>query len=129
HDQPIKTAQDGARYFGIEPGQTASTLIVKTDNQFYVVICSGQRGRVNFAEIPALQGSGTVQLASADEVKQATGCAVGSVPLAGHSLPCIVDKLLFRYPYVYGGTGDPLATLKIPPAALEQVNHVVSFFE
>jgi len=30
----------------------------------------------------------------------------GQVPLIGHDLPCIIDNRIFKYSFVYGGTGD-----------------------
>ena len=68
-----------------------------------------------------------LKLANPKEVQQITGCTVGSVPLVGLSLPCIVDKQLNPYPWIYGGTGAPTSTLKIIPAALERLNKVIAF--
>jgi len=79
--------------------------------------------------ISSLLSSENLKMAAPEEVKQVTGCAVGSVPLVGHSLPCIIDRMLSHHPFVYGGTGSPTSTLKIKPADLERVNHVVAFFE
>lgn len=36
HDVPIFTAQEGAKNFGISVGQTAPTLILKTDKGFFL---------------------------------------------------------------------------------------------
>jgi hypothetical protein len=30
----------------------------------------------------------------------------GQIPLIGHNLPCIIDKRIFKYKFVYGGTGN-----------------------
>ena len=38
HKVPIHTAQEGAAYFGISIGQTAPTLILKTDKGFFALI-------------------------------------------------------------------------------------------
>ena len=48
HDKEIYSAQEGADYFGIDIGQTAPTLILKTDKGFYSLIISGDYGRVDF---------------------------------------------------------------------------------
>ena len=126
HDKQIRTAQEGADYFGIEIGQTAPTLVLKSEKGYFAMIVSGNRGRVNLEEVAAILGCKQLKMANPKEVQQVTGYTVGSVSLV-ISLPCIVDKELFRYSFIYGGTGDPLSTLKIAPAALEKVNQVVAY--
>ena len=126
HDTPILTAEDGARYFGINVGQTAPILIIKTDKGFFALIISGDRGKVDFSEVAGVLGCNKVKLAGAKEVQKVTGYEVGSVSMVGHNLPCIFDTRLFRYPHVYGGTGKATCTLKINPYDLEKINKVVA---
>lgn len=129
HESPLRTAQEGARYFGIDIGQTAPILILRTDEGYSALIVSGDRGKVDFEQVSQVLGCKTVKLASAGEVKKVTGYDVGSVSLVGHSLPCVLDKRLYRYASVYGGTGEPTSTLKIDPKALETLNQVVAVIE
>jgi len=126
HDTPILTAEEGARYFGINVGQTAPTLIIWTDKGFFALIISGDRGRVDFSDVAGVLGCKKVRLAGAKEVQKVTGYEVGSVSLVGHNLPCIFDTRLLRYPSVYGGTGKATCTLKIDPYDLEKINKVVA---
>lgn len=51
HKNLLRSAQEGAEYFNIDIGQTAPTLIVKTDIGFFVIIVSGSRGRVDFKQV------------------------------------------------------------------------------
>lgn len=127
HEKQIRTAQEGAEYLGIEIGQTAPTLVLKSEKGYFAMIVSGDRGRINLEEVTGMIGCNQLKMATPKEVQQITGYTVGSVSLVT-SLPCIVDKGLFRYPFVYGGTGEPVSTLKIAPNALEKINHVVAFF-
>lgn len=129
HEKPILSAQEGAVYFQIEIGQTAPTFIIKADDQFFALILSGRRTRIDFKQIAKLIGCEQAQLAEKSEVKGKTGFAVGSVPLVGHALPCLLDKNLFSYAFVYGGSGLATRTLKISPQALLQVNQVIGFIE
>ncbi len=129
HEKIIRSAQDGARFFGIEIGQTAPTLIVKTEQGFFALILSGKRGRVDFAEVSGILGCKQVEMATSKEVLQVTGCTVGNVPMLGLGIPCVVDKQLFEYQVIYGGTGDPNSTLKISPAALTELNNIVAVWE
>ncbi|HJV45860.1 MAG TPA: YbaK/EbsC family protein [Bacillota bacterium] len=128
HEKEILSAQDGADYFSIEIGQTAPTLIIKTDKGFFALVVSGNRGKVNFDEIAEVLDCREVKLASGKEVKKVTGFEVGSVPLIGLNLPFVIDKNLYRYPFIYGGTGVRTCTLKIIPQALEELNSVELIF-
>lgn len=129
HEKSILSAQDGADYFGIEIGQTAPSLIIKTDKGFFALIVSGSRSKVDFDEVAETLGCSHVKLASGKEVKKVTGFEVGSIPLVGLNLPYIIDKNLYRYPFIYGGTGERSCTLKIEPQALEELNHVEALID
>lgn len=128
HEALIHSAQDGANYFGIHIGQTAPTLVIKTEKGFYGLIVSGNRGKVDFDEISKGLGCQQAKLASAKEVQQITGFSVGSVSMVCLSIPCIIDEQLDDYDFIYGGTGDPAYTLKIEPQALRELNQVVWTF-
>jgi len=129
HEKPILSREDGPKVLGIEVGQTAPTLILKTDQGYAVCIVSGGRDKLDFEKIADLLGCGKVKLASPKEVREVTGFEVGRVPLVGLDLPCVLDKRLFNYDFVYGGTGQSTCTLKIEPQALHQLNRVVAEFE
>jgi prolyl-tRNA editing enzyme YbaK/EbsC (Cys-tRNA(Pro) deacylase) len=128
HDKPILTREDGSKYFGIDVGQTAPTLIIKTDKGFVALIISGSRGNINFDQIVRMQNCKNAKLASPKEVKKITGFCVGSVALIGLNLPCLIDKSLFNFDFVYGGTGNPTSTLKIQPQALIELNSISGLF-
>lgn len=129
HESPIRSAQEGVEYFGIELGQTAPTLVLKSDRDYFSVIFSGDRGRLDLAEIAQIVERDQVKLASPKEVQQLTGFTVGSVPMVGLSMPCIVDRRLYRYTSIYGGTGEPTSTLKLNPRVLEELNQVIAWLE
>lgn len=128
HERQIRTAQEGAEFFGIEPGQTAPTLVVKSEGLYFAVIISGDYGRINLERAAEVLGCAPLKLAKPKEVEQITGYAVGSVPLV-LPLPCILDRGLYRYPMIYGGTGVPASTLKLNPHDLEKLNQVIAFLD
>ena len=119
HDIAIRTAQEGAAYFEINVGQTAPTLILKTDKGFFALIMSGDRGHVDFDEVASILGCKKVKLAGAREVEKVTGCTVGSISMVGHNLPCII----------YGGSGKATCTSKINPNALGKLNKIIATLE
>lgn len=129
HDIAIRTAQEGATYFGINVGQTAPTLILKTDKGFFSLIVSGDRGYIDFEKVANIIGCKKVKLAGAQEVEEVTGFVVGSIPLVGLDLPCVIDKRLFKYSNIYGGSGKATRTLIVNPSALEKLNRIVAVIE
>lgn len=129
HEIHIRTAKEGAAYFRIEIGQTAPTLILHTDLGFYALVVSGDRGKVDFERIKEIVNCQTVRLATKDEVKQVTGFDVGAVSMLGLPIPYLIDKRLFNYAEIYGGTGEPDSTLKVTPEALIRLGQVAGTLE
>ena len=54
------------------------------------------------------------------------GYIIGNIPLVGIPLPYILDRNLFEYSFVYGGTGVKGYTLKMNPYALEELNQIIA---
>ncbi|TCZ79307.1 hypothetical protein E0485_05435 [Paenibacillus albiflavus] len=127
HSKQIHSAQEGADYFGIHIGQTAPTLILKIEKGYYSLIISGDYGRVDLESIKKLLEVEQIKLAKPIEVEQVTGCKIGSIPLINQGTPTIFDRQLFRFSYVYGGTGVPQTTLKIQPKDLEKLNDIIMY--
>lgn len=127
HDIPIRSKQDALGYFKIE--ETAPTLIIETEIGFYALIISGERIQMDFVAIKNLLGCAKLRLANKKEIVEKFNIEPGQVPLVGHDLPCIVDNWIFKYEFVYGGTGDCYYTLKIKPNDLVNANNVVLRFD
>jgi Cys-tRNA(Pro)/Cys-tRNA(Cys) deacylase len=127
HDKPIHSKQDALGYFRLE--ETAPTLILETENGFIALIISGEREKIDFSQLKKLTNCRKLQLANSDVIQKIMNLKAGQVPLIGHRLPCIIDKKLFNYPFVYGGTGDLFHTLKIKPADLVRANQVILKFD
>jgi len=47
--------------------------------------------------------------------------------LINPGLPTLMDRELHRFSYIYGGTGEPQSTLKIPPKDLEKLIPMVGY--
>ena len=129
HEKQVYSVADGVACFGIEAGQTAPTLILKTDTGYYSLVFSGSRQHIDFKSLESILGVSHVKLANKSKVHDITGFAPGDTPMVGLSLPVIFDKKLFQYPFVYGGSGLPNRTLKISPAALLDLVQPVAFLE
>jgi prolyl-tRNA editing enzyme YbaK/EbsC (Cys-tRNA(Pro) deacylase) len=127
HDKPIRTAEEGAKYF--DPEAIAPTLVVQTEKGLVAVIVSARRGRVDFDTLKRSLGFARMKMADREAVYKATGCRAGSIPFIGHGLDCIFDRRLCGLKYMVGGTGDECATLKIAPGDVIRLSNVVGYIE
>jgi prolyl-tRNA editing enzyme YbaK/EbsC (Cys-tRNA(Pro) deacylase) len=89
-------------------GQIASSLIFLADGKPVLVIASGKH-RVNTNTVAAILAVSEVTKATAEDVRQATGFAIGGVAPVGHPepLPTIIDISLSQYDEVWAAGGHP----------------------
>jgi len=123
HKCPIYSKSDAIGIFNVE--ETAPTLILDTDKGFLALIISGEREKIDFKQLKKTLKCKKLQLANQSELIEKLNITAGQVPLIGHNLPCILDEKLFKFPFIYGGTGDLFHTLKISPQQLEEANEVI----
>jgi prolyl-tRNA editing enzyme YbaK/EbsC (Cys-tRNA(Pro) deacylase) len=102
-----RTAKDAAAALGIEAGQIASSLIFLADGEPVLVIASGGH-RVDEARLGSILDA-SITKANADDVRAATGFAIGGVAPVGHPEPLrtIVDIALSQYDEVWAAGGHP----------------------
>jgi Ala-tRNA(Pro) deacylase len=127
HNKIINTALEGAESLGIQLGETAPTLILRTDQGYYSLIISGNYGRVDMDFMRNLLQVQEIRLAKPKEVEEVTGSSIGNVSLINPSIPTIFDRELYRFSHIFGGTGERQTTLKIRPREVEQLNNVVGY--
>ena len=107
-DDSARTAAEAAAALGIEVGQIASSLIFMADGEPVLVISSGGH-RVDTMQLAAILEVNAIDKASADQVRKATGFAIGGVAPVGHPNPLrtIVDIALSRFDVVWAAGGHP----------------------
>ena len=107
-DDSARTAKQAADALGIEVGQIASSLIFLADGEPVLVVASGGH-RVDTDRLAAVLGGATISKADADDVRNATGFAIGGVAPVGHPEPLrtIVDIALAQYDVVWAAGGHP----------------------
>ena len=107
-DDSARTAAEAAEALGIEVGQIASSLIFLADGEPVLVVASGGP-RVDTMQLAAILEVNEIAKASADQVRKATGFAIGGVAPVGHPHPLrtIVDIALSRYDEVWAAGGHP----------------------
>jgi len=113
-DASTRTAQQAADAIGTELGSIVKSLVFLADGKPVIVLVAGDR-RADPARLKALLGARRVMIADADQVRQATGFAIGGVPPIGHqtALPIWIDHSLSRFETVYAAAGGPRAIFPI----------------
>jgi prolyl-tRNA editing enzyme YbaK/EbsC (Cys-tRNA(Pro) deacylase) len=118
-----RTAADAARAIGCAVDQIVKSLVFIADQRPVLVLTSGGN-RVDLARLGAAAAAAAVRKADADEVRAATGYAIGGTPPFGHPsrLPVLVDRDLTRFDTVWAAAGTPRHVFPIRPAELLRVS-------
>jgi prolyl-tRNA editing enzyme YbaK/EbsC (Cys-tRNA(Pro) deacylase) len=109
-----RTAAEAADAVGVEVGQIVKSLVFADEGGPLLCLCAGDR-RVDTGKL----GQG-VRQARGDEVREATGFAIGGVPPLGHDRPVrtVVDASLQRFDTVWCAAGTPHAVFPVATEAL-----------
>jgi prolyl-tRNA editing enzyme YbaK/EbsC (Cys-tRNA(Pro) deacylase) len=108
-DASTRTAADAAVAVGCEEGQIVKSLVFVAGGGPMICLCAGDR-RVD----PTRLARGA-RPATPQEVRDATGFAIGGVPPLGHDRPLrtIVDASLRRFDTVWAAAGTPRSVFTV----------------
>jgi prolyl-tRNA editing enzyme YbaK/EbsC (Cys-tRNA(Pro) deacylase) len=117
--QGTKTAEEAARAIGCAVGQIVKSLVFMADGRAVLALTSGAN-RVDTGLLAALAGAKGVTRASPEEVRAATGFAIGGTPPFGHPapLPTFLDRDLLAYQEIWAAAGAPDAVFRTTPGEL-----------
>jgi prolyl-tRNA editing enzyme YbaK/EbsC (Cys-tRNA(Pro) deacylase) len=106
--ESTKTAQQAADAVGCELGQIVKSLVVTGPDGQALVLTAGDR-RGDLAAVAVVLGREVTRMANAEEVRAATGYAIGGVSPFDlpEELPVLIDDSLLRFPTVYSAAGTP----------------------
>lgn len=102
------TAVLAAAALGVEVGAIANSLVFWSDGEPLLVMTSGSH-RVDTAALAERLGRTKIQRASVEQVREATGQAIGGVAPTGHPAPLVtvVDESLAEYAQIWAAGGTP----------------------
>jgi len=114
-----KTAADAARAVGCDIGQIVKSLVFMADGRAVLALTSGAN-RVDTGKLAELAGASEARRANADEVRAATGYAIGGTPPFGHPRPisAFLDRDLFGYREIWAAAGTPDSVFRTTPQEL-----------
>ena len=102
------TAALAASALGVEVGAIANSLVFWSNDAPLLVMTSGAH-RVDTTALAERLGRGDIRRATPDQVREATGQAIGGVAPTGHPAPLvtIVDEALAAYSEIWAAGGSP----------------------
>ena len=118
-DASTKTVSDAAVAVGCQEAEIAKSIVFVADGDPVVCIASGEH-RIDTDKLAEVLDVAEVRQAGADEVRAATGFAIGGVPPFGHGLPVIFDEALLSHERVWAAAGDPNSLFCADPRKLAE---------
>ena len=119
--QGTRTASDAAAAVGCPVGAIVKSLVFVADGRPVLALTSGAN-RIDESRLAAAVGAQDVRRATADEVRGATGFALGGTPPIGHPTGSITDVLvdpaLLDHAQVWAAAGTPTTVFPLTPDAL-----------
>ncbi len=102
------TAALAAAALDIEVGAIANSLVFMSDDEPLLVMTSGAH-RVDTVALAERLSRGAIKRATPEQVRDATGQAIGGVAPTGHPSPLttIIDEDLAAYPEIWAAGGTP----------------------
>jgi prolyl-tRNA editing enzyme YbaK/EbsC (Cys-tRNA(Pro) deacylase) len=104
-ESSTRTVSDAAVAVGCREAEIAKSIVFVADGEPVVCIASGQH-RIDTDKLADTLDVAEVRQAGADEVRAATGFAIGGVPPFGHGLPVVFDEALLGHERVWAAAGD-----------------------
>lgn len=119
--QSARTAEEAAAAIGTQVAQIVKSLVFIAGTTPILALVSGTN-RLDPARLAVWTGDAP-RRASADEVRAATGFAIGGVPPIGHRGPLVtfIDRDLLQYDVLYAAAGTPHAVFAILPPDLVRI--------
>ena len=112
-----RTVKDAAVAVGCQESEIAKSIVFVADGDPVVCVASG-RHRIDTDKLADALDVAEVRQAAAEEVRAATGFAIGGVPPFGHDLPVLFDEELLQHERVWAAAGDPNSLFEVDPRAL-----------
>jgi len=120
--ESTRTAALAAEAVGSPLGSIVKSLVFLADGKPVLVLVAGDK-RADHRKLEKILRAKQVMIADADQVREATGFAIGGVPPVAHrtKLPTLIDKNLGRFETLYAAAGSPRAVFPISYEALVEI--------
>ena len=112
-----RTVKDAALAVGCEEAEIAKSIVFVADGDPVVCVASG-RHRIDTDRLAEVLDVAEVRQAAPEEVRAATGFAIGGVPPFGHDVPVLFDEALLEHERIWAAAGDPHSLFEVEPHEL-----------
>jgi prolyl-tRNA editing enzyme YbaK/EbsC (Cys-tRNA(Pro) deacylase) len=120
--ESTRTAAQAAEAVGSPLGAIIKSLVFMADGKPVLVLVAGDK-RADHKKLERILKAKRVMIANADQVREATGFAIGGVPPVAHKteLLTLIDKNLGCFENLYAAAGSPRAVFSIPYETLLKI--------
>ena len=120
--ESTRTAALAAEAVGSPLGSIVKSLVFLADGKPVLILVAGDK-RADHKKLEKILKAQRVMIADADQVREATGFAIGGVPPVAHriKLPTLIDKNLGRFETLYAAAGSPRAVFPIAYEKLVEI--------
>ncbi|UTE75424.1 proline--tRNA ligase [Rossellomorea sp. KS-H15a] len=87
----VKSIEEVSSFLSVEKDQCIKSLLFKVDDEFVLVLSRGDH-EINDIKVKNLLHASVVELASAEETKEVTGCEIGSVGPCSSNVKIVADQ-------------------------------------
>ncbi|WP_034760158.1 proline--tRNA ligase [Rossellomorea vietnamensis] len=87
----VKSIEEVSSFLSVEKDQCIKSLLFKVDDEFVLVLSRGDH-EINYIKVKNLLHASVVELASAEETKEVTGCEIGSVGPCLSNVKIVADQ-------------------------------------
>jgi prolyl-tRNA editing enzyme YbaK/EbsC (Cys-tRNA(Pro) deacylase) len=120
YPEGTRTAADAARAIGCDVAAIIKSLVFVVNGVPVLALTSGAN-RADVERLGAIFDAPPARQATADEVRDATGFAIGGTPPFGVQLPTLFDADLLDHETVWVAAGTPDSVFPIAPLRLIEV--------
>jgi prolyl-tRNA editing enzyme YbaK/EbsC (Cys-tRNA(Pro) deacylase) len=116
-EESTKTVREAAVAVGCDEAMIAKSIVFVCDGDPVVCVTSGAQ-RVDAERVALARDCAEARIATPEEVRAATGYAVGGVPPFGHGLPVLFDEALLHQERIWAAGGDSNSLFEVDPRNL-----------
>ncbi len=126
------SAEEYQRALGTRMEQQAKALFVrvkKPGNKSFAVVALQAQKQADLRQISRLLRAFEVRLATADQLREVTGCSFGELPPFGvpFGIPLVLDRDLLAQPEIYFNIGSLERSMAVNPSVLESLESPTTF--
>jgi len=118
-DRPTRTVQEAASAVGCDEAHIAKSIVFVCDGDPVLVVASGAH-RIDTNKVADVLDCAEIRQATPDEVRVATGFAVGGVAPFGHDVPVVLDETLLEHEQIWAAGGDGNTLFCVKPRKLSE---------